>query len=419
LSPVIVRPFDIIKRMYNNQENVSQMKHFPRKPMNNTGTFNESDLLRVMAVVNIFETGRPFGRYSAVAVLNDGAGISYGVSQFTHRSGSLAAVVEEYLAGGGRAGSDVLLRALPTLRSNTRRAIRSAAADPVLKNALRIAAATPEMRAAQHRVAFERYLRPAIEACEGSGFVMPLSLAVVYDSMTHGSWEMIRDRVRIPAPRSPSIGFEKAWITAYVKARHSWLRGIPRLRATSYRTGFFLAQIIAANWRLELPLSVHGFSLTQDHIRPASAGDTALAAGHHSSTAETSAKPLDDPTEGRADSSPSDARPPVSSRSVLEKVESFTTRAAGRFDRVEAVANTALDRTDRAKSLWTTVAGTAWQTVWAAASFAAGMPREVWFAVAVIAAVLMVIYLHRQITLGRMREAHALAAAAGHSKGER
>jgi hypothetical protein len=40
-------------------------------------------LLKALAIVNIFETGKPFGEFAAVAVLNDGAGISYGISQFT------------------------------------------------------------------------------------------------------------------------------------------------------------------------------------------------------------------------------------------------------------------------------------------------------------------------------------------------
>jgi hypothetical protein len=33
------------------------------------------------------------------------------------------------------------------------------------------------------------------------------------------------------------------------------------------------------------------------------------------------------------------------------------------------------------------------------------MPREIWFAVAVIAGALMLAYLYRQITLGRIRDA--------------
>ena len=366
--------------------------------------FAEMDRLKAMAVVNIFETGRPFGEYSALAVLNDGAGISYGISQFTHRSGSLHDVVSLFLESGGQAGRVVLAERLDLLRSPSPGAVRMAAVDQRLKNALRAAAGTPEMRAAQHRVAFERYLRPAVDACAGWDFVLPLSLAVVYDSMTHGSWEMIRDRVRTPAPRVPSVGFEKAWITAYVKKRHEWLRGIPRLRSTSYRTAFFLAQIIAGNWQLELPVTVHGFSLSLNNFPPTSSGDTASAAEHSSSPAVTSTKPQKSPSDERPQAFPANARPPKHNTSVLQKIEERVGNSAAFYDRFEAVIRTVLTRRDAAKSLWTTVAGTVWQAFWAIASFIIGLPREVWLAVAVIAAVLMVFYLYRQYALGRIRE---------------
>ena len=76
----------------------------------------QKDLLKALAIVNIFETGMPFGDFGAVAVLNDGAGVSYGINQFTHRSGSLAAVVERYLELGGTVGRYILENALPNLR---------------------------------------------------------------------------------------------------------------------------------------------------------------------------------------------------------------------------------------------------------------------------------------------------------------
>ena len=89
---------------------------------------------------------------------------------------------------------------------------------------------------------------------------------------------------------------------------------------------------------------------------------------------------------------------------MLGRVERGFERAAESFDRVERIGLGAANRTDRAKSLWATVAGTVWQTLWAAVGFLAGLPREVWLVVAVIAAVFTLAYLYRQITLGRLRE---------------
>ncbi len=371
--------------------------------MANITTFTELDRLKAMAIVNIFETGRPFGEYDALAVLNDGAGISYGISQFTHRSGSLHAVVRHYLENGGRVGRTTFIYNLELLRSTTAASIESASLSARLKNALKAAAVTPEMRAAQHAVAFDRYLRPAMEACAGSGFTCPLSLAVVYDSINHGSWEMVRDRVRLDRLRVTPAAFEKRWITEYVKARHTWLRSVPRLKVTSYRTAFFLAQIIAGNWDLNLPVTVHGFALASHHFPPAASGDTASAAGPPSSADGSNNLPETSVTELR-EGFPAETRPPKNNRRITDDLA----EAFARYDRLESAIRTAVTRADAAKSLWTTVAGTLWQTFWAIVAFVIGLPREVWLGVAVIAAVLTVLYLYRQFALGRIREMREL-----------
>src|SRR5687767_5110728 len=112
-------------------------------------TISETDKLKAMAIVHIFETSRPFGDYSACVVLDDGAGVSYGINQFTHRSGSLHEVVERYLATGALAGRNVLAVAMPLLSRNTRQAIDRLGSDAAFRRALKVAASTPEMRAAQ------------------------------------------------------------------------------------------------------------------------------------------------------------------------------------------------------------------------------------------------------------------------------
>src|SRR5687768_14960802 len=158
-------------------------------------TFSNLDKLKALAIVNVFETSEPFGDYGACVVLDDGAGISYGISQFTHRSGSLLAVVERYIRNGGAVGRNVIEKRIEALGDFSKGSIEKLSADKTLKKALQAAAVTSEMRAAQTETAFDLYLKPAVGACEGSGFRMPLSLAVVYDSMNHGSWAKIRDRV--------------------------------------------------------------------------------------------------------------------------------------------------------------------------------------------------------------------------------
>lgn len=230
-------------------------------------SFPERIKLLAMAIVHIFETSKPFGKFDAYAVLDDGAGVSYGLSQFTHRSGSLLAVIEKYLDLGGSVSAAKFREILPDLNKKSAAAINRTAQDGKFKAALKAAAKTEEMQRAQTEIAQSNYFQKAVEACKGSNFVLPMSLAVIYDSINHGSWEKIRDRVQLDRKDFRSDeAFEKAWITQYVKNRDAWLESVPRLKKTAYRTDFFLAQIARGNWTLKLPLDVHGFNLTSKQI---------------------------------------------------------------------------------------------------------------------------------------------------------
>jgi hypothetical protein len=92
----------------------------------------------------------------------------------------------------------------------------------------------------------------------------------------------------------------------------------------------------------------------------------------------------------------------------LDLIETAVDAAAARYDQVERIATTVTSRNDAAKSLWTTVVGSVSQTFWAVFGLAAGVPREVWLVVAVITAALTLMYLYRQIALGRLREKREL-----------
>ncbi|MFT3743308.1 MAG: chitosanase [Pyrinomonadaceae bacterium] len=369
-------------------------------------TFTQKDKMKALAIVHVFETSRPFGDYSACVVLNDGAGVSYGINQFTHRSGSLAAVVREYLANGGQLGREIFTAALPVLARKTPAAIARLAGDALFKRTLKTAAITREMKDAQLTVAYERYLRPAIEICERMRFVTPLALAVIYDSVTHGSFDLIAGRVTaiVRTAKPDDREFEKAWITEYVRARHRWLTEIRRLRVTNYRTKFFLSQIAIGNWALKLPVTVHGVRLRESEIlerRDAESEPGAIATGF---PAEAESE-LEAAATGTV--SPEVNPEQNEDASVLQTISSVTTSAADKFDRVDSVITSVATRSDSAKSLWTTVGGTLSQAVWGIVGFVVGLPRIVWITVAIIAASLMLLYLYRQITLGKIREARS------------
>ena len=328
-------------------------------------TFTQTDKLKAFAIVKTFETSHPAGDYAACIVLNDGAGISYGISQFTHRSGSLRAVVDQYLASGATVGAEVMNGRRSDLSDTSGRSISKLSGDSEFRRALRAAAATDEMRAAQMAVNDTLYFKPAIAACERMGFTQPLSLAVIFDSVVHGSFHRVARGVA--AARSD----EKAWITAYVRRRDGWLASYPRLKATRYRMRFFLGQIAISNWGLAFPLDVQGVRIT------------AKSLGYVEAVKSATASPAKPPTIAAAEP---------------------TTSIVEGYDRIESAVSTAFTRADAAKSLWTTVFGTVWQTFWAVAAFLAGLPREIWVISAVIAGILMFGYLYRQIELGRIRE---------------
>ncbi|MDO8423122.1 MAG: peptidoglycan-binding protein, partial [Parvibaculum sp.] len=110
---------------------------------------------------------------------------------------------------------------------------------------------------------FDRvYWAPAMKTATDFGFSSPLSAAVIYDSLIHGSWGAMRDRTIARHGKTASLG-EKKWVAAYVAERRNWLatHSNTLLRRTVYRMDAFNALIKAGNWSLGIPMSVCGVSV--------------------------------------------------------------------------------------------------------------------------------------------------------------
>jgi hypothetical protein len=261
--------------------------------------FTELSKFTALAIVRIFETGKPFGDYSAVAVLDDGAGISYGISQFTHKSGALEDVLSRFKRLGGVLPSAIAI-VFESIEFPNRNSIAGLSKNAAVKKELKELGKDPLMQQAQREISFEKYLRPAIEACEGSGFALPLSLAVIYDSMNHGSYGRIRDRVTVDRSSFTSEEvFEKAWVADYCRERLDWLGASHGdLKNTVYRPQTFLDLIRADNWTLDLPINVR-----------LGAGKVRLSSKIFESSAAT---PAEKPTNNSGDSAadPSESSPP-------------------------------------------------------------------------------------------------------------
>lgn len=215
----------------------------------------------ITRVVNVFETGTADGDYAALVVFADGPHqvrqITYGRSQTTEY-GHLRTLVQSYVGAGGT-HSSALAPYVDRIGS------QPLVDDATFKSLLVHAGADPVMRQVQD-VFFDRtYFEPARAWAEAEGFTLPLSMLVIYDSFIHSGRILWAIRNTFAESPPSAGGDERAWITAYVRARHHWLAHHEReiLHATVYRTVALASEIERGNWHLaEQPIRAHGVDVT-------------------------------------------------------------------------------------------------------------------------------------------------------------
>ncbi len=213
------------------------------------------------AIVNIFETGKTLGDYARVTLLaGDPGHLTYGRSQTTLGSGNLYLLIKSYCdapnAACGRALKPYLKRLADIDLSLDR--------DATLRALLTEAGGDPVMQDAQDAFFDRVYWSPAAKAASALGFAAPLSTAVVYDSLIHGSWGTIRD-LTTKRVGDPAKAGEKKWVPTYVAERRNWLatHSNTLLRRTVYRMDAFNTLIKNGNWTLGVPMSVCGVSVDE------------------------------------------------------------------------------------------------------------------------------------------------------------
>lgn len=216
----------------------------------------------IEGVVNAFETGSVHGDYSAIAIHHDGPHgirqITYGRSQTTEY-GKLRMLVLRYAQAQGRYSAELgrYTRSIGSVPLTDDIKFRS-----LLRQAGR---RDPVMRAIQDEFFDDEYYVPAMQWAAARGLTLPLSGLVVYDSFIHsGSILPLIRRTFSEQPPSAG-GDEKAWTSAYVKARHRWLASHPRddVRRTCYRTECLDEQIQRENWQLDqLPILANGVTVS-------------------------------------------------------------------------------------------------------------------------------------------------------------
>ncbi len=213
-------------------------------------------------VVNVFETGKPDGNYSAISIFHDGPHdirqITFGRSQTTEY-GNLRELIQRYVAADGIYSEDLepyaeKVGSVPLTDDNRfKDLLRKAGRDDAV------------MRKAQDAFFDERYFKPSMKWAADNGFILPLSALVIYDSFIHSGRVLWAIRQMFPESPPSLGGDEIKWTAAYVHARHRWLASHPRqiVRKTVYRTQCFKNEIKRGNWKLEkLPIVPNGVKVT-------------------------------------------------------------------------------------------------------------------------------------------------------------
>ncbi len=216
---------------------------------------------KILQVVNVFETGKPEGKYDSVVRYNDGPNkirqITFGRSQTTEY-GNLKRLIEKYIPMNGKFANDFTSYV-------DKIGITPLTDDQNFINLLKTSARQDDiMRQCQDDFFDLYYYQPAYIWFNGHGFQAPLSLLVIYDSFIHSG--SISNFLRQKFAEKPPVngGNENNWIEQYVDVRHDWLANHPNqiLRKTVYRTECFQEQIKNGNWQLDQPVVANGITIT-------------------------------------------------------------------------------------------------------------------------------------------------------------
>lgn len=216
------------------------------------------------AIVNIFETGEVLGNYGSVTLIPGDTGrLTFGRSQTTLDSGNLFILLKTYCENEGARFGARLSEWLPSIDAKD----DGVDTDKKLHNVLRASADDPIMRDTQDQFFDKAYWQPAARNAANNGVSTALGMAVIYDSVIHGSWVAIRKRVLDQIGPVESAG-ERVWISTYVQTRKNWLATSSRsdLRRTVYRMETFEALISHDNWGLNLPLAVRGREISLESL---------------------------------------------------------------------------------------------------------------------------------------------------------
>ncbi|MBM4372988.1 MAG: chitosanase [Deltaproteobacteria bacterium] len=207
---------------------------------------------RAEALISLFENGTVEIQYGYSEALGDGRGITAGKAGFTTATGDALEVIELYTAGSP---GNALAGYLPRLRELEESGSGSTDGLDGYAEAWAAAALDPAFREAQDRVTDELYYLPAMGYALDLGLELPLSRAVLYDTIIqHGDGEnpdglaALLSQTLEGEGRSPADGLdEDVWLRAFLEVRRAvlehaddpdtreeWAESVPRVEAWAW-----------------------------------------------------------------------------------------------------------------------------------------------------------------------------------------
>ena len=211
------------------------------------------------AIVQIFETSKIKGDYSAVTVMaGDSGHISYGKAQASLMSGNLGKLLKEYITIGGDYASELSPYLLRVIDMDI-----SLDDDKKFKLLLKQTGHDKIMQECQDALFEVGFWLPTMDKMRKRNYRYALSAAVIYDSLIHGAYNVIRDMINTKYGQDIE---ETQWIRHYIDKREWWLKnhGNALLHQTVYRMQEFDRLLAVNNWDLVLPITVRGLKITEE-----------------------------------------------------------------------------------------------------------------------------------------------------------
>ena len=217
-----------------------------------------------IAIQNVLRTGNAFHDYSHTAQIEVGFGwLEYGISRATLGSGRLGCLMEAYCSVSETRIAEIAATFLPQVREPDYRLQD----DQFFVEVLRDVGQDPVMQRIQRDDFERRAWRPSQDACCRSGWVWPLTAAVVYDAFDFGGFSLT-SRETMSSMENPKDVGEIEFMRAFVAVRRAWMLEQVDLgvECGEYRLYLWTRLHIADNWALALPITVGTTVITEGEL---------------------------------------------------------------------------------------------------------------------------------------------------------